>query len=97
MPVNKKLTLLKTGHAFAIFKLHCIHLYFIYQFLYTCSTNHGSVDFPSASSGENQATPLFFVCFYGKHSLSDLLLTGMLHLSADGWIRIYPFLHDHRQ
>ena len=35
------------------------HYIFSISLEYTCSTNHGSVDFFSASSGENQATPLF--------------------------------------
>lgn len=53
--------------------LHClltaerlmIYLYFIFStsLPYTCSTNHGSTDFFSASSGENQATPLFSSSF----------------------------------
>ena len=49
-----------------IFTSHCPNRYpcnFSINFAYTRSTNQGSVDFASASAGENQATPLFSSSF----------------------------------
>ena len=96
MPVNKKLTLLKNRSAFCHFN-YIVSIFTLFiSFLYTCSTNHGSVDFPSASSGENQATPLFSSAFtetFSFGSASNRYVTFKCR-----WLDTYlPFLHDHRQ
>lgn len=90
MPVNKKLTLLKTGQLFAIFN-YIVSIFTLFiSFCIHAPQTMVPWTFPVLLPEKTRLLHCSRLLLR-KHSLSDLPPTGMLHLNADGWIHIYPF------